>query len=191
VAAAALNYPEVVSRSAKDGQSQDARLKRLAEGIDALARKDEVAMRHARDIVSLRRAAAVDLYERCWDFVNSLNRLLTSPDVGIDPSDYSPQAFRDNIANLIQISVRGRILQVEFEGTAELVSTEDFRIPYTMQGSVRAFNQALLDKNLIEEQLIFYTLEKDRRLWRFFDARTYRSGPFDREYLIGLMEQLL
>jgi hypothetical protein len=28
-------------------------------------------------------------------------------------------------------------------------------------------------------------------MWRFFDARTYRSGPFDQEYLIGLMEQLL
>ena len=28
-------------------------------------------------------------------------------------------------------------------------------------------------------------------MWRFFDARTYRSGEFDQEYLIGLMEQLL
>jgi hypothetical protein len=75
--------------------------------------------------------------------------------------------------------------------TAELVSTEEFRIPYTLAGSVRAFNQELLDKDLIEEQLIFFTLEKHRRMWRFFDPRTYRSGPFDQEYLVSLMEQLI
>ena len=44
---------------------------------------------------------------------------------------------------------------------------------------------------VIEEQFIFYCLEKKRKLWRFFDARTYRSAPFDEEYLISLMEQLL
>ena len=31
-----------------------------------------------------------------------------------------------------------------------------------MQGTVRTFNQELLDKDLIEEQLIFFTLEKTR-----------------------------
>jgi hypothetical protein len=92
---------------------------------------------------------------------------------------------------MIQINVRGRILQVEFKTTVELVSTEDFRIPYTVEGHIRAFNQELLDKHIIEEQLIFYTLEKERNMWRFFDARTYRSGPFDQSYLISLMEQLI
>jgi hypothetical protein len=38
---------------------------------------------------------------------------------------------------------------------------------------------------------LFYTIEKPRQLWRFFDARTYRSGPFDADYLTGLMEQLV
>jgi hypothetical protein len=56
---------------------------------------------------------------------------------------------------------------------------------------VRAFNQALLDKDLIEEQLLFYTLERERKMWRFFDARTYRTGPFDIEYLITLMEEIV
>jgi len=28
-------------------------------------------------------------------------------------------------------------------------------------------------------------------MWRYFDARTYRSGAFDRDYLISLMDQLL
>ncbi len=92
---------------------------------------------------------------------------------------------------MIQMNVRGRILQVEFEATPELVSTEDFRIPYTLQGSVRAFSQELLDKDIVEEQLLFFTLEKPAPLWRFFEARTYRSGPFDRDYLTSLMEQLI
>src|SRR6185436_20771214 len=98
-------------------------------------------------------------------------------------------SFQDDSPNLIQINVRGRILQVAFRTTPELVSTEDFRVPYTLEGTVRAFNQELLDKDLIEEQLIFYTVENSKRMWRFFDARTYRSGPFEVDYLIGLMEQ--
>ena len=53
------------------------------------------------------------------------------------------------------------------------------------------FNTIWDAKDLIEEQLIFYTLEQNKGMWRFFDARTYRSGPFDVEYLIGLMEQLI
>jgi len=92
---------------------------------------------------------------------------------------------------LMQIQVRGRILQIEFEATPELLSTEDFRIPYTLAGAIRAFNQELLDKDVVEEQLIFYTLEKRKGMWRFFDPRTYRSGPLDREYLVSLMEQLV
>ena len=93
--------------------------------------------------------------------------------------------------NLVQINVRGRLLQIEYASSPELVSTEDFRVPYTLAASVRAFNQELLDKDLIEEQLLFYTLEHHRKMWRFFDARTYRSGPFDQEYLVSLMEQLI
>ena len=82
-------------------------------------------------------------------------------------------------------------MQIKFEATPELVSTEDFRVPYILAGSVRCFNQQLLEQDLIEEQLVFYTVEKARQMWRFFDARTYRSGPFDVDYLISLMEQLL
>jgi len=179
-------------RSANDAQqSQDARLKRLAENIEALASKDEALMRHAHEIVDLRRTAASELYNCCWDFVSSLNRLLPANEVTLDPPDFPPDAFQEHIANLIQINVRGRILRVEFEATPELISTEDFRIPYTLQGFVRAFNQALLEKDLIEEHCIFYTVEKNQRQWRFFDARTYRSGPFNQEYLIGVIEQLL
>jgi hypothetical protein len=181
----------MVKRSGNETASPEGRLKRLARNIEALAKKDDEVMRHARDIVALRRTAAAELYALCCEFVNSLNRHLSATEIGLDPSDFPDDAFQEHISNLIQINVRGRILQVEFEATPDLISTEDFRIPYTLQGYVRAFNQALLDKDLIEEQLIFYTLEGDKKLWRFFDARTYRSGALDQEYLISLMEELV
>ncbi|MBZ5577547.1 MAG: hypothetical protein LAP40_13380 [Acidobacteriia bacterium] len=170
---------------------RDKRLKRLAENIDALAEKDERRENHSREIAALRRRAATELHAICADFVASVNRLLSRSEVTLDPPDFSAEALREEGVNLIQVNARGRILQIEFATAPDLVSTEDFRIPYTMKGSVRAFNQILLDKDLIEEQLLFYTLEKEKKMWRFFDARTYRSGPFDQEYLVNVMEQLL
>lgn len=184
-------YAGLVKGFAKETRALELRLKRLAENIQALTEKDEAVVRRTSEIIEVRRAAAAELHTICAEFVNSLNRLLGNVEVSLDPHDFPPDAFQDHIPNLIQINIRGRILQVEFEVTPELVSTEDFRVPYTLQGYVRAFNQALLDKDLIEEQLIFYTLEKEKKMWRFFDARTYRSGAFDQEYLITLMEQLL
>jgi hypothetical protein len=176
---------------ANQAQTRDARLKRLAKSIDALAEKDEGFLRRAREIAALRQAAAVDLYAICADFVSSVNRLLARMEVELDPPGFGSSSFQEDMVNLVQINVRGRILQVAFSATPELISTEDFRVPYTLQGTIRAFNQELLEKDIIEEQLLFYTIEHHKKMWRFFDARTYRSGPFDQEYLISLMEQLL
>jgi len=169
----------------------DLRLKRLAECIDALADKDERSINYAREITELRRLAAAEIHAICTSFVDRLNSLLTRGLVVLDPPVFPEDTYRDEAAHLIQMNVRGRILQVEFRSTPELVSTEDFRVPYIISGSVRAFNQALLDRDVIEEQLLFYTLEKRLRMWRFFDARTYRSGPFDQDYLVSLLEQIL
>jgi len=169
----------------------EARLKRLAREIEALAAKDETSLRRTQEIGGLRRRAAAELYNVCAGFVDAINPLLQQPELTLDPPDFGVDSFQDGAPNLIQINVRGRILQIEFEATPELISTEDFRIPYTLSGAVRAFNQALLDKDLIEEQLLFYTVEKHRSMWRFFDARTYRSGEFGQEYLIHLMEHLV
>jgi hypothetical protein len=178
-------------KSADTGSAVDARLKRLASNIEALAEKDEQTLRSAQEMAAVRSAAAVEIFGICADFVAAVNRLLPRPEVIIDPSDCEKETFSDLSLCLIQINVRGRILQIEYGAAEVLVSTEEFRIPYTLSGSVRAFNQELLEKDIIEEQLIFYTIEKHRRMWRFFDARTYRSGPFDQSYLISLFEQLL
>lgn len=172
-------------------RNAESRLKRLAHSIDALSEKDEDLLRHTRDMAALRHAAAAELHSICAGFVQSVNNLLKRGQVDLDPPEFSRSAFQEDSPNLIQMNVRGRILQVEYRATQDLTSTEDFRVPYTLEGYVRAFNQKLLDKDLIEEQLIFFTLEKNAHLWRFFDARTYRSGPFDQEYLISLMERIL
>ena len=166
-------------------------MKRLAENIDRLAEKDEDLLRRGRETTELRRAAAAQLHGVCVSFVGELNRLLARTEVRLDPETFNLSQFEPEMPTLIQIQVRGRILQVAFTATPELVSTEEFRIPYILEGSVRAFNQQLLDKDLIEEQLLFYTLEGRGNMWRYFDTRTYRSGPFDQEYLTGLMEEVI
>jgi len=169
----------------------EVRLKRLAARIDALADKDQALLSHAREMAGLRRRAASELHAICAEFVQAVNRLLARSEMTLDPPTFPEEAFQEDGVNLLQISSRGRILQIEFAATPELISTEDFRVPYTLQGSVRAFNQQLLEKDRIEEQLVFYTVETQKTMWRFFDARTYRSGPFDQDYLVGVMEQLL
>ncbi len=181
----------LLNRSDNGPLARQSRLKRLAASLDALAEKDAAALRHAAEISALRRSAAAEIYGICANFVASVNSLLARGEIVLDPPRYGVDDFREESVNLMQMNIRGRILQVEFEATPELVSTEDFRIPYTLEGGVRAFNQELLEKDLIEEQLIFCTLEKPDHLWRFFDARTHRSGPFDQDYLVGLMEQLV
>jgi len=181
----------LVRRSENATEVSGGRLKRLAQHIEALAEKDDAFLQLSHEMDEVRRAAAKELHTICRDFVNSLNRLMAKGELLLDPDHFSEAAFQDDAVNLIQISVRGRILQVAYGATQELVSTEDFRIPYTLAGSVRAFNQDLLNKDLIEEQLVFYTIEKDRKMWRFFDPRTYRSGALDQEYLVSVMEQLI
>jgi hypothetical protein len=179
-------------RESENGaNSTGTRMKRLAQSIEALQEKDERVLRRTREINGVRRAAACDLYKMCREFVNTLNRLMARGELMLDPDDFRESAFQEDGLNLIQISVRGRILQVAYSATPVLLSTEDFRIPYTIEGTVRAFNQELLEKEVIEEQLIFFTVEKDRKMWRFFDPRTYKSGTLDQEYLVSLMEQLI
>jgi len=181
-------------KAAGDGSSSKPgsdRLKKLARSLDALARKDEIRIRRAHEIGSLRRQAALELHGICGDFVRDLNQLLSEIELEFQPEEYGPENFRDEGVHLFQINARGRILQIKFEATPEPISTEDFRVPYILAGAVRCFNQQLLEKDLIEEQLLFCTIEKSRHLWRFFDARTYRSGLFDADYLTGLMEQLV
>ena len=180
-----------LSRSKSGLPAGEERLRRLAQNIDRLADKDEDLLRRERETVALRRAAAAQLHAVCAAFVGELNGLLQRSEVRLDPETFDAKCLQPDTSTLIQIQVRGRILQIAFTATPGLVSTEEFRIPYILEGSVRAFNQRMLDKHLMEEQLLFFTLEGRPNMWRYFDTRTYRSGPFDREYLTTLMEEVI
>ena len=67
VVKAKWGFGAVVARGPSHLQKE--RLKKLAQRIDALARKDEGVIERAREIASLRRKAALDLYGICADFV--------------------------------------------------------------------------------------------------------------------------
>src|SRR5205823_3419276 len=131
--------------------AREARLKRLAERIESLKERDESAIRYARHISALRREAAVQLHTVLATFVDGVNRMLKGCEVALDPRRFTADSFHESSSCLFQVNIRGRLLQIQFAATPELVSSEDFRVPYTLSGSVRAFNQELLDKDLIEE----------------------------------------
>ena len=170
---------------------REKRLKKLAQRIEALAGKDEQVIEQTRRIEQMRRQAAVELHSVCARFAAEINRLLKDSHLDFDPPEYCPDSFHAEGANLFQINIRGRILQVEFEAGEKLVATEEFRVPYILEGAVRCFNQELLDREAIEEHLLFYCLEKKRNVWRFFEPRTYRTGEFDAEYLLSMLEKLV
>ncbi len=167
------------------------RLRRLARSIDGLEAKDEELLRRAREIEANRRKGAMELYALCSEFVESVNRLVSKVRLELGPPEFTEGNFRDPGANLFQINAKGRMVLLEFRATDTLTSTEHFRTPYTLEGSVRWYNQDLLDRVDIQEHGLFYCLNRREAAWRFFDGRTQRSGHVDREYLIGLLEALV
>lgn len=167
------------------------RLKRLAESIDALVERDEAQARRAIEIGEHRRRAACELFAICQRFVRDVNEMLERTQLELDPPDFPPDSFREYDANLIQIHVRGRVLQIEFQAPDTLISTEDFRVPYILEGAIRSFNQDLLDRNAVDERLLFFCFDRADTGWRYFDARTYQSGMLTEQYLITVMESIL
>ncbi|MDQ6708685.1 MAG: hypothetical protein M3Z85_22230 [Acidobacteriota bacterium] len=170
---------------------QPDRLKKLAESVDALAVKDDGALEESRRIERLRIEAAASLHALCAQFVRDLNHLITTTELLFDPAVFEPQNFRDGAANLFQINARGRILQFEFEVTEELLSTENFPEPYTLEGAIRGFNQELLERDAIEEEHLFFCVDENKSRWRVFDPRTYRTVDLDVDYLITLLGRIV
>jgi len=166
--------------------------------LDALARKIEVVVeqdrervRQAQEFARLRSRAAVELHAVCSGFVGKVNGLLKKPQVELSPAEYPPDAYRDNGANVFQINVSGRIVHLEFHATETLTSTEKLGTPYILEGSVRAFNQHLLELSVVPEQQLFCCPQGNRLNWVWFDPRAQRSAPLDQERLTMLLERLM
>jgi len=171
-------------------RSQD-RLDRLAAAIDAIAERDRKLVDESADVERLREQGAAAIYKLCREFTDALNARLASPALNLDPADWKDNSFDDTGSNLLQISLRGRLLQIEYAATDEPYSSEDFRHRYVLRGCVRSFNQDFLERDTVDEQQIFYCPIESRAEWHFFDARTYRTGLVSIDYLAAELERLL
>ena len=163
----------------------------LARKIEAAVQQDQERVRQAEECAQLRVRAAAELHAACAEFVSKVNGLLKQPLVELSPAEYSTDAFRDNGANVFQINLSGRIVHLEFHAADALTSTEKLGTPYIMEGSVRAFNQKLLEMSAVPEHLLFCCPQGKRLNWVWFDPRAQRSAPLDQERLIMLLELLM
>jgi hypothetical protein len=162
---------------------------RLARQIDA-TRKSE-RLRVGADVVNATRAhGACELHRICGDFVASLNGKLSQTSLELAPPKFAPEMFRDAEVNLMQISSQGRQMQITFQATRELVSTEKYPMPYILEGEVLSYNQRMLERFEVRSLLLFYTVQEDAALWRYYDWRTARMGLVGTELLVSLMEPL-
>ncbi len=171
-------------------RSQD-RLGRLAQAIEAIEGHDQRLINESALVDRLRSEGAAALYMVCRQFVDSLNEKLSQPALVLDPPEWGPDNFNEDGTNLFQISLRGRLLQVEYTATDEPYSTEEFRHRYVLRGGVRSFNQNFLDRDTVDEQMIFFCPHDAGAAWHFFDPRTYRTGLVTIDYLAVELERLL
>jgi len=162
---------------------------RLAKQIDA-ARKSEPSAVSAEEVAALRRQGACQLHQICAEFVSSLNSKLSDTAIELSPPTYAPETFREFRVNLIQIGSQGREMQIAFQATPQLFSTEKFPVPYVLDGEVRTYNQRMLERFEIRSYLLFFCLNENAAVWRFFDWRGGRTVPVDRDLLASLMERL-
>ncbi len=162
---------------------------RLAKQIDA-ARKSEPSLATAEEVAALRRQGACQLHQICAEFVASLNSKLSDAALELSPPAYTPEAFREPGVNLFQIASQGREIQIAFQSTRELFSTEKFPIPYVLEGEVRTYNQRMLERFEIRNDRLFLCLHERVVFWRFFDWRGDRTAPVDTNLLASLMQRL-
>ena len=162
---------------------------KLARQIDA-ARKSESLLSSAESIAGLRRQGACQLHQVCAEFVSLLRRTLSQAPLELSPATYSPEMFRESGVNLFQVSSQGRQMQIAFQATAPLFSTEKFLTPYVLEGEIRTYNQRMLEHFEIRNQSLFYCVDNETAFWRFYDWRNPRNLAVDAELLAALMQRL-
>jgi hypothetical protein len=167
----------------------DDAIARLAKQVDA-ARKSEPSLISAEEVAALRRQGACRLHQICAEFVSSLNSRLSDAAVDLTPPTYAPGMFREPAVNLFQIGSQGREMQITFQATPQLFSTEKFPVPYVLDGEVRSYNQQMLERFEIRSHLLFFCLDESGAVWRFSDWRGGRAVPFDLDLLATLMGKL-
>ena len=166
-------------------------LTKLARQLDRLAEQDEKAADEVDRTDLARKLGARTLHSICADFTKHLNSAMTRTEMLLIPTAFEPETYREDGPNLIQMSLRGRIVQIQYEATEQVMAIENFRYPYILHGAVNGFNQTLLERDLVEEQLLFYARNgKEEFRWHYFEPRTYRTGLVCEEYLTRLLARL-
>ena len=168
---------------------QDDLLARLARQIDA-AKKSEYCVVDADCVTALRRRGASELHSICAEFASSVNSKLTQAALDFSPPEYADENFRESGVNLSRIGAEGREMQISFEATRQLFSTQKFFVPYVLEGEIRTFNQRMLEHFEIRSLALFFCLDQDNASWRFSDWRTKRSGQVGQDLLVDLMGRL-
>jgi hypothetical protein len=168
---------------------EDDAIAKLARQIDATRRAERFLV-GGDEIPNLRVQGASELHRICAEFTASVNRKLSESALDLSPPAYSPDAFRQSGANLIQIASQGRQMQITFAVPRQEVSTEKFSIPYILEGEIRAYNQEMLRRFEIRSRMIFFCIEQQIGTWRFFDWRTRSTGRIDIELLASLLGPL-
>jgi hypothetical protein len=165
----------------------------LAAAVEALGEEDRRLADESARVERLRICGAQELHTICRGFTEALNQKLSRPALLLDPGEYSAATYNDGVPSLFQINLRGRLLQIEFRATEELYSSEEFRRPYVLYGTVRSFNQEFLDHNTVNEKSIYYCPDRNRDhgRWHYFDCRTYGTGALTRDFFVAEMAQLL
>jgi hypothetical protein len=166
-------------------------VQQLARKLEAAAKKDEEQKVEAQEVNQLRARAAAELYGKCTELVEAVNRLLAASLLELAPAEYSPAMFREAEPTIFQIGFSGRLVHLEFHATETLRSTERFRTPYILEGSLRSFNQELLELAAVPEQFLFCCPEGERLKWMWFDPRIQRAALLEQNHLIALLERLL
>lgn len=166
-------------------------MRRLAKRFDAMAERDRVRMNREKEIVALRMSAARDLHALCERFVEAVNKLIASPPLDLTPIAFRIDDFDDMSVQLVQINASGRVVQFTFHSTADLESTEEIKLPYTLEGEVRWFSQELLDRDDVNDHQIYFCNDKGTYAWRYYDPRSHKMGIVDEDYLASLFEDLL
>jgi hypothetical protein len=167
------------------------RLRKLARKLDEIPAKDEVRIREARELESRQAEGGADLYNLCRELVDALNSVLKNMQLDLTPAEFHADSMQSSSGTLFQINANGRIVQLAIYPPENSLSTEHFRMSYVLRGAMRWFNQEYLERQEIQEQLLFYCLSGDKYSWRYLDPRSRRVGIVDQEFLAETLEQLL
>ena len=155
----------------------DDAIARLAKQIDA-ARKSEPSSVTAEEVVTLRHRGACQLHRICAEFVSSVNSRLSDATLDLSPPTYASEMFRESGVNLVQIGTQGREMQITFQATPELFSTEKFPVPYVLEGEVRTYNQGMLERFEIRSHPAILLPEREGRCLALLRLarRPHRAG---------------